>query len=175
MFYVWFFRIAAKCLCKIIKTKYFYFFISFLLFLPFGYGKTYAQQPHLEPSLFKEGLLELKFKDTWRYQQGDNLEWANPGYDDTKWYKIDPIGLKTYQMPDSLWPGYGWWRMTFTANPQIIHEIERLYFYTWGAADNIYLYRWKTCSYLRKFFNQQPRGKNLYAWLQRRQAFKNYP
>jgi two-component sensor histidine kinase len=123
---------------QIIKRKYFCFFISFFIFLTFGYGETYAQQPHLDPSQFKEGLLELKFEDTWRYQPGDNLEWAKPGFDDTKWYKIDPIGLKTYQMPDSLWPGYGWWRMTFTANPQIIDEIERLYFYTWGAAE-IYL------------------------------------
>lgn len=41
-------------------------------------------------------------------------------------------------MPDSLWQGYGWWRINFTADPNTIIEIERLYFYSWGAAE-IYL------------------------------------
>jgi hypothetical protein len=41
-------------------------------------------------------------------------------------------------MPDSLCQGFGWWRITFTANPELLKDIERLYFYSWGA-DEIYL------------------------------------
>ncbi|WP_373497508.1 histidine kinase dimerization/phosphoacceptor domain -containing protein [Aquiflexum sp.] len=99
---------------------------------------SYAQKPHVDGSLIKEGLLELNFKDNWRYQPGDNPDWANPNFDDADWYYIDPIGLKAYQMPDSLWSGFGWWRITFTADPKTIEAIERLYFYSWGAAE-IYL------------------------------------
>jgi two-component sensor histidine kinase len=123
---------------RLILFKYQYFFISVFIIFYFSTLNSYAQKPHVEASLFREGLLELKFKDSWRYHPGDSLEWANPNYDDDKWSHIDPNGLKAYQMPDSLWMGYGWWRISFTANPQIIDAIERLYFYSWGAAE-IYL------------------------------------
>ena len=109
-----------------------------LIFILFGTVDIYAQVQHLDASLAKEGLIELKFKDAWRYQPGDNLEWAKPNYDDSDWYNIDPFDLKTYQMPDSLWMGYGWWRLTFTADPNVIENIERLYFQTWGASE-VYL------------------------------------
>lgn len=119
-------------------VKYLYFIgTAFILFYSSAID-SYAQKPHVDASLFKEGLLELKFKDNWRYQPGDNPDWANPDFDDTSWYRIDPIGLKAYQMPDSLWSGFGWWRITFTADPKTIEAIERLYFSSWGAAE-IYL------------------------------------
>jgi two-component sensor histidine kinase len=123
---------------KSILLKFLYFFVLIFFGLYFSTLNSYAQRRHVDPSLFKEGLMELKFQDSWRYHPGDSLEWANPNYDDAKWYNIDPIGLKAYQMPDSLWMGYGWWRISFTANPKIIEDIERLYFYSWGAAE-IYL------------------------------------
>jgi two-component sensor histidine kinase len=123
---------------KFIALKYLYLFIPFCIFY-FGTLAIYAQQnPHLDTPQFKEGLLELNFKNAWRYQAGDNLEWANPDFDDANWQKINPHNLKVYQMPDSIWAGYGWWRINFTATPKLIEDIERLYFYSWGAAE-IYL------------------------------------
>jgi two-component sensor histidine kinase len=118
--------------------KFLYFFVLIFSGLYFNALNSYAQRRHVDPSLFKEGLMELKFQDSWRYHPGDSLEWAEPDFDDSKWHKLDPFDLKAYQMPDSLWNGFGWWRITFTANPQMIEEIERLYFYSWGAAE-IYL------------------------------------
>lgn len=123
---------------KLVLLKFLYFSLSVFLLFCIGTLDSYAQKPHLEASLFKEGLLELKFQNSWRYQPGDNLEWANPNFDDAGWYALDPIGLKAYQMPDSLWKGYGWWRISFTADPSTIESIQRLYFYSWGAAE-IYL------------------------------------
>ncbi|MFQ3214679.1 MAG: two-component sensor histidine kinase [Marivirga sp.] len=123
---------------KIIASKYRYLLITCCIFY-FGTSDISAQKsPHLDASQFKEGLLELDFKNAWRYHPGDNLEWASPDFDDTNWYPINPHNLKVYRMPDSLWTGYGWWRMNFTASPTIIEEIERQYFYSWGAAE-IYL------------------------------------
>ncbi|MCH6202030.1 sensor histidine kinase [Aquiflexum sp. LQ15W] len=119
-------------------SKYLYFLVYVFIIFNISTLDCYAQKPHIEDGLFKEGLLELKFKDGWRYQPGDHREWANPDFDDSNWYKIDPTGLKAYQMPDSLWSGYGWWRITFTADAKTIESIERLYFYSWGAAE-IYL------------------------------------
>jgi two-component sensor histidine kinase len=97
----------------------------------------FGQNPHLDGSQLKEGLLELKF-DAWRYKSGDSLKWADPNYNDEHWLHLNPIGLKAYNMPDSLWKGYGWWRLKFTADPDFTKKIKRLYFYTWGAAE-IYL------------------------------------
>ncbi|WP_228780142.1 sensor histidine kinase [Aquiflexum lacus] len=119
-------------------SKYLYFIGTAFILFYFSSLDSYAQKAHVDASLFREGLLELKFKDNWRYQPGDNPEWANPDFDDTSWYRIDPIGLKAYQMPDSLWSGFGWWRITFTADPKTMEAIERLYFSSWGAAE-IYL------------------------------------
>ena len=119
-------------------SKYLYFFGSVFILFYFSTLDSYGQKAHIDASLFREGLLELKFKENWRYQPGDNPEWANPDFDDSDWYKINPIGLKAYQMPDSLWSGFGWWRISFTADPNTMEAIERLYFYSWGAAE-IYL------------------------------------
>ena len=74
-------------------------------------------KPHLTAKMLsKEGILLLKFKDVWRYQQGDNLAWANPHFDDATWPALAPEGLSAKAMPDSLWQGNGWWRLTFTAD-----------------------------------------------------------
>jgi two-component sensor histidine kinase len=118
--------------------KYLYFIGAVFILFYFSTLDSYAQKTHVDGSLFREGLLELKFKENWKYQPGDNPEWAKPDFDDSDWYKIDPIGLKAYQMPDSLWSGFGWWRISFTADPNTVESIERLYFNSWGAAE-IYL------------------------------------
>ena len=123
---------------KFVLQKFLYFSLSVFILFCFGTLDSYAQKPHLDDRLVKEGLLELKFKDSWKYQPGDSLEWANPNFDDASWYNLDPIGLKAYQMPDLLWKGYGWWRISFTVDPSTLESIERLYFYSWGAAE-IYL------------------------------------
>lgn len=123
---------------KISFLKYLYFFILVVTIFNVATLDSYAQKPHLDNSLFREGLLELEHKQAWRYHSNDNLEWANPDFNDANWLQIDPFNLKANQMPDSLWNGYGWWRITFTADPKIIEKIERLYFYSWGAAD-VYL------------------------------------
>lgn len=126
------------CIQTQLKFKLSKQFCGFLFVFLLGTLFSFAQKPHLDESLFKEGLLELKFKDNWRYQPGDNLDWADPEFDDSDWYNIDPISLKAYQMPDSLWKGFGWWRISFTADSNTIESIERLYFNFWGAAE-IYL------------------------------------
>lgn len=125
-------------LLKISSLINIYFCIATFTFFYLATSNSYGQNPHIDSSLFKEGLLELKFNDSWRYHPGDDLEWSSPDFDDSNWYKVNPIDLKAYQMPDSLWSGFGWWRISFTADKNTVEAIERLYFYSWGAAE-IYL------------------------------------
>jgi two-component sensor histidine kinase len=95
--------------------------------------------PHLTPKLISsEGVLLLKFKNAWKYQQGDDVAWANPNFDDAAWHNIAPDGLSANAMPDSLWQGYGWWRLSFTADSSFYQEATRLHFRSWGAAE-VYL------------------------------------
>ena len=103
--------------------------------------------PHLnQERISKEGIVTLPFKEAWKYQPKDDIRWADPHFDDTKWHNIYPDGLRATAMPDSLWQGYGWWRLTFTADTALYEQITRLYFRGWGAAE-VYLDGVKTHNY----------------------------
>lgn len=83
-------------------------------------------------------LSSPKFNPSWKYHPGDNPEWSDPDFDDSSWYNIPPGGLRANEIPDSLWPGYGWWRIQFRADSSIYEENWNLDFYGWGAAE-VYL------------------------------------
>jgi len=92
----------------------------------------------LSSQINDNGLLLISNAEEWKYYPGDNMEWAQPGYDDSDWYKLSPGGLSISEMPDSLWPGYGWWRLTFKADSLFSQKNWNLYFYGWGASE-VYL------------------------------------
>ena len=117
-------------------------------------------RPHLTADMItKEGILLLKFKDAWQYQQGDDAAWANPDFDDAAWHNIAPEGLFAQAMPDSLWQGYGWWRLHFTADSTFYQQITRLHFRSWGAAE-VYLDGEKLSDY-GHFSSQAATEKNF--------------
>jgi alpha-galactosidase len=53
---------------------------------------------------------EIKLDDGWKFKTGDNLSWANPGFDDSNWSNIEinryweDQGYKDYD-------GYAWYRL----------------------------------------------------------------
>ncbi len=115
-------------------------FLLFFLLTPPSVSEAQNQQiPHLTSQMVgKSGYISLKFKDAWKYQQGDDMRWAEPNFDDSGWSNIAPEGLSAEEMPDSLWQGYGWWRLQFTADSALYKQISHLYFRGWGAAE-VYL------------------------------------
>jgi signal transduction histidine kinase len=89
-------------------------------------------------SLFdKDGIITLGNQEGWRFQAGDDLNRANPDFDDSEWIYYKPSGL-TEPIPDSLWNGYGWFRLRFAADSSVYAKVTHLYFSTWGAAE-VYL------------------------------------
>ena len=89
-------------------------------------------------SLFNEnGILYLGSRNGWRFHPGDDLNRANPDFDDSDWIFYKPTGL-TEPIPDSLWNGYGWFRYRFAADSSAYAKVTHLSFYTWGAAE-VYL------------------------------------
>ena len=85
-------------------------------------------------SLVSNNVLNLGARDGWRFHPGDNLQWADPDFDDSEWISLKPAGL-SQPIPDSLWQGYGWFRFRFAADSTIYSKYWSLYFFTWGAAD----------------------------------------
>ena len=89
-------------------------------------------------SLFNEnGIITLGSRNGWRFHPGDDLNWANPDFDDSDWMLYKPSGL-TEPISDSLWSGYGWFRFRFAADSSAYSKVTHLYFYTYGAAE-VYL------------------------------------
>jgi two-component system, NtrC family, sensor kinase len=89
-------------------------------------------------SLFDNyGRLALGTRDGWRFHPGDNMNWADPDFDDSAWMFYTPMDL-TEPIPDSLWDGYGWFRYRFAADSSAYAIITHLLFETWGAAE-VYL------------------------------------
>ena len=89
-------------------------------------------------SLFnKIGVIDLGSRDGWRFHPGDDLNWANPEFDDSDWIFYKPFPL--YEpISDSLWNGYGWFRYRFAADSTVYAKVTNLYFWTYGAAE-VYL------------------------------------
>ncbi len=89
-------------------------------------------------TLFNDiGFLHLGYLFGWRFHPGDDLDWSKPDYDESEWYYYKP-SILTEPIPDSLWNGYGWFRMRFTADSSACAKTTHLYFYTLGSAE-IYL------------------------------------
>ena len=70
----------------------------------------------------------------WRFHPGDDMQWADPDFDDSEWKLMMPSGLAD-PIPDSLWQGYGWFRYRFAADSTMYNRVWHLYFFTWGAAE----------------------------------------
>jgi len=116
--------------------------------------------PHLTGEMFSEtGLLSIGFRDSWKYQRGDDLQWADPGFDDSGWHAIAPW-VSADAMPDSLWNGYGWWRISFTADSTLYNRTWNLLYYGWGASE-VYLDGEKLHSYGR--FSADPELEKTHA------------
>src|SRR5690349_11943428 len=45
----------------------------------------------------------------WRFQPGDDPRWADPGFDDWGWERVEPL-LPPRGRPRDGWPGTGWFR-----------------------------------------------------------------
>jgi two-component sensor histidine kinase len=147
------------------KISFFYAPFMFLFFVLSTPSVSVAQNapanlPHLKPEMIKKGMLSLKFKGAWRYQKGDDIKWADPDFDDSQWHPMAPDNLRAYDIPDSLWQGYGWWRLSFTADSAIYEQVSHLYFRGWGAAE-VFLDGKKVHTY--GLFSNQPQDEKNYV------------
>jgi signal transduction histidine kinase len=67
----------------------------------------------IHDSLFLSSEIRLAFNDLkgWKFSPQDDPSFAQPDYDDSQWYTLENSPFETYQLPDSLWKGFGWLRL----------------------------------------------------------------
>jgi len=62
-----------------------------------------------EVTHWRSGLVEIS--DGWTEHEGDHVEWANPGFDDSGWHTVDLEDMGSAQ------PGWHWFRRHVTLGP----------------------------------------------------------
>lgn len=67
----------------------------------------YVRHRALKPDVDLEGY--------WKFKTGDNMEWANKGYDDKNWMQIYVPGIWEDQVARN-YDGFGWYRKQFKVN-----------------------------------------------------------
>ncbi|NIV95504.1 SpoIIE family protein phosphatase [candidate division KSB1 bacterium] len=76
-------------------------------------GKTYLSKDRLAERPGRPFRLE-----NWKYQPGDNPEWANPGFDDSSWDATCPCILADHK-PEGGWDGIGWFRVDVSVDSSL--------------------------------------------------------
>ncbi len=77
-------------------------------------------------------------KAEWKYKSGDDLNWANPQFDDSSWEILGESAIKPEFLEQSEWNGRGWFRLHFKVEESIADKYFALAAYQTGASE-IYL------------------------------------
>jgi two-component system NtrC family sensor kinase len=94
---------------------------------------TCFSQIQIIDSIPGEGVLLNK---GWKFQRGDNPDYATPGYDDSKWQSIDPT-LDIHDLPQ-IKEGIVWFRLHLFVDSNLLREQLALVIQQSGASE-IYL------------------------------------
>ncbi|MDZ7693522.1 MAG: hypothetical protein U5K69_20790 [Balneolaceae bacterium] len=76
--------------------------------------------------------------DTWRFQPGDNMQWASPTVDDSDWQKVSTY-LGPSELPFIDWEGIGWFRLHISVDSTLVNYPLALLIEQHNGASQIYL------------------------------------
>ncbi|GBD88906.1 phosphoserine phosphatase RsbU [bacterium BMS3Abin03] len=110
----------------------------FLSVLIFGTFKSFAVQidpVHLYADTLEVHSTSLFFP--WKYQQGDNPEWASPGFNDSGWDTMR-TEINTDDQSYNRWQGIGWFRRVIVIDTALMNKPVALSVKHYGASE-IYL------------------------------------
>jgi signal transduction histidine kinase len=57
----------------------------------------------------------------WRFHPGDDMDWANPGFNDSQWQAIDPM-LDLHYLPQIRNKPIGWFRIRFRVDSSLLNK-----------------------------------------------------
>jgi serine phosphatase RsbU (regulator of sigma subunit) len=84
-------------------------------------------------ALQSEAPIELD-KVQWKYQAGDDTNWAAPQLDDSEWETVVPADMKSDKLPKD-WCGIGWFRLHLNADGASSRQILSLALRHHGASE----------------------------------------
>ena len=70
----------------------------------------------------------------WRFSQGDDILWADPFYDDSKWEFVDPW-LDVLKLEAEKWKGIGWFRKVVRIDSSLRGKLIGTNFHQDGASE----------------------------------------
>lgn len=96
--------------------------------------------------------------DVWKYHPGDNLEWANPNFNDSAWVNTTST-RNPFENPKGEFPGKAWFRLKVVVDSSLVNK--PLAFNVWipGAAE-FFVNGKKTFSYGKIFENDEIENDN---------------
>ena len=72
----------------------------------------------------------------WKFHGGDNMQWADPDFEDSEWRQIDTANVAL--VPEGEWDGYGWFRIDLRVDSSLMGRNVALKTLLFGACE-IYL------------------------------------
>jgi two-component system, NtrC family, sensor kinase len=124
------------------------FVITVLTLIFVSTETVYAMHPWLEAPSYVDSSYVInsdsfsddkfvRFPEIWKFQSGDNLEWANQVYDDTEWDTLRTFVKGTFKETE-FWQGIGWYRLKIDIDSTLVGKTLGLYCLQLGAVE-IYL------------------------------------
>jgi len=91
----------------------------------------------IDDSLFTDAEIRLDFSELkgWKFSPQDDPSFAKPDFDDSRWYKLENTPVETYQLPDSLWKGFGWFRLRIRVDTAFSKELSVISPHIMGASE----------------------------------------
>ncbi|SOC81102.1 His Kinase A (phospho-acceptor) domain-containing protein [Salinimicrobium sediminis] len=94
-----------------------WFYIFGILLLAFN-AQSQSTTPENEVYSIQDSLLQGSFMEVylpdligWKFSPYDHPEYSSPDYDDSSWYTTTTPLREESAIPDSLWNGFGWFRL----------------------------------------------------------------
>ena len=93
-----------------------------LLFILFPFVSLFASANDtlfLSSEELKEGKIYIS--ESWRYHQGDDMEWASPTFDDSNWDTLKPM-MWMNECGIRDWQGIGWFRKVIRIDSSMLNR-----------------------------------------------------
>ena len=108
-------------------------FLLIFLFLILESIQAFAQIYYLSQDSLKNNY-RLWLPEQWKYQAGDDRQWAKPDFDDSDW-QMQGTQLLRENMPEESWEGIGWFRLKLVIDSNLVDKHLAIGIWQSGASE----------------------------------------
>lgn len=103
-----------------------------------GRSLQYDSVQYIDSIDLENPFRTIYLNETWKFQHGDDIDWADPDFDDSLWDDVSTL-LGPNQLPLIDWSGIGWFRLTLDVNEDLVGMSLAIDVATQSGAAEIYL------------------------------------